>query len=212
MSIVCSGCHIPSDTKLACPKCIQLGLPATFYCSQDCFTKNYSTHKQIHTSVAKQQPARDGISCSSLESQHVRESLPYWAQTYSFTGSLRPCLLSPVRSVRAGIRKPDYADHPQGVSLEEQQSRGSQIHVYSENELRAPDDPRGLRHACRMGREVLDVASRALRVGVTTDEIDRVVHDACMERNVYPSPLNYYNFPKSVRNASCCNKMICRSH
>lgn len=78
--------------------------------------------------------------------------------------------------------------------------RGSQqIHVYSEKELKEPDDPTGLRHACRMGREVLDEASRALRVGVTTDEIDRVVHEACMERNVYPSPLNYYNFPKSVR-------------
>jgi methionyl aminopeptidase len=106
--------------------------------------------------------------------------------------------MSPIRPVRAGIRKPDYADHPQGVSLEEQESRGQQIHVYTENELRAPDDPTGLRHACRMGREVLDAASRALRVGVTTDEIDRVVHEACMERNVYPSPLNYYNFPKSV--------------
>jgi hypothetical protein len=157
-------------------------------------------HRTTSTHPGKTAPAaRDGISCSPLEPQHVRESLPYWAQSYSFTGSLRPCLLSPVRSVRAGIRKPDYADHPQGVSLEEQQSRGSQIYVYSEKELGAPDDPQCLRHACRMGREVLDAASRALRVGVTTDEIDRVVHDACMERNVYPSPLNYYNFPKSVR-------------
>ena len=49
-----------------------------------------------------------------------------------------------------------------------------------------------------MGREVLDVASRALRPGVTTDEIDRIVHEACIERDCYPSPLNYYNFPKSV--------------
>jgi hypothetical protein len=106
-------------------------------------------------------PARDGISCAPSEAKDVRESLPLWAQTYEFTGSLRPCLMSPIRPVRAGIRKPDYADHPQGVSLEEQESRGQQIHVYTENELRAPDDPTGLRHACRMGREVLDAASRA---------------------------------------------------
>jgi methionyl aminopeptidase len=46
-----------------------------------------------------------------------------------------------------------------------------------------------------------------ISVGATTDEVDRVVHDASMERNCYPSPLNYYNFPKS-----CCtsvNEVIC---
>ena len=52
---------------------------------------------------------------------------------------------------------------------------------------------------CQMGREVLDVAAQAIKVGVTTEEIDRLVHEACVERDCYPSPLNYYNFPKS-----CC--------
>jgi len=37
-----------------------------------------------------------------------------------------------------------------------------------------------------MGREVLDEAAKALRPGVTGDEIDRIVHDACMERDCYP--------------------------
>ena len=35
-----------------------------------------------------------------------------------------------------------------------------------------------MRHANRIGREILDAAARVVRVGVTTDEIDRVVHDA----------------------------------
>eukprot|EP00983_Pelagomonas_calceolata_P051595 1142477-Pelagomonas_calceolata.AAC.2 len=30
------------------------------------------------------------------------------------------------------------------------------------------------------------------------DEIDRIVHEATMEANAYPSPYNYFNFPKSV--------------
>ncbi len=50
-------------------------------------------------------------------------------------------------------------------------------------------------------------STQAARVGVTTDEIDRVVHDACMERKCYPSPLGYGFFPKS-----CCtsvNEVIC---
>ena len=152
-----------------------------------------------HSAAHKKTPPRDGVSCGVDEPVDVQQSLPLWANSYSFTGSLRPCLLSPRRTVPSSIRKPDYADHPLGASLSEQRDRGSKIHVYTEAELKAPDDPTGLRHACRMGREVLDLAGKALRVGVTTDEIDRVVHEAAMERNVYPSPLNYYNFPKSVR-------------
>jgi methionine aminopeptidase len=38
-------------------------------------------------------------------------------------------------------------------------------------------------------------------------EIDRIVHEACMERDCYPSPLNYYNFPKSV--CISVNEVIC---
>lgn len=35
-----------------------------------------------------------------------------------------------------------------------------------------------------MAREVLDVAARELKPGVTTDYIDEVVHKACIERDV----------------------------
>lgn len=53
----------------------------------------------------------------------------------------------------------------------------------------------------------MDEAAKTCDVGVTTAEIDRVVHEACIERDCYPSPLNYYQFP-----ASCCtsvNEVIC---
>jgi methionyl aminopeptidase len=42
---------------------------------------------------------------------------------------------------------------------------------------------------------------------VTTEEIDKVVHDYIIEHGAYPSPLNYYGFPRS-----CCtsiNEVIC---
>jgi methionyl aminopeptidase len=88
-------------------------------------------------------------------------------------------------------------DHVRGMSESEQRDKASNnsIKIYTSEEL---DGEFGLRHACSMGREVLDIAGRALRPGVTTDEIDRIVHEACIERDCYPSPLNYYNFPKSV--------------
>lgn len=41
-----------------------------------------------------------------------------------------------------------------------------------------------MRKVCRISREVLDVAAREVKPGVTTDYIDEVVHKACIERNV----------------------------
>lgn len=50
----------------------------------------------------------------------------------------------------------------------------------------------------QLAREVMEIAKAAVRVGITTDEIDAIVHQATIERNAYPSPLNYRQFPKSV--------------
>jgi methionyl aminopeptidase len=195
---------------------MQLGLPNTFFCGQECFKTNYAQHKSIH-SIAKQvlaasgqqhrkTPPRNGVSCDESAPQSLKLALPDWAVNYSFTGPLRPAHYSPRRMVPSNIRKPDYANHSAGVSDMEQRDRANNtaIRVYGPEEL---DGETGLRHACRMGREVLDIAGKALRPGVTTDEIDRIVHEACLERDCYPSPLNYYNFPKSV--CTSINEVIC---
>ena len=44
-------------------------------------------------------------------------------------------------------------------------------------------------------------------IGVTCDELDRIVHEATIARDAYPSPLNYYTFPKSV--CTSVNEVIC---
>ena len=64
-----------------------------------------------------------------------------------------------------------------------------------------------MRRTCRLGREVLDLAALAVRPGVRCSEIDTIVHEACMQRGCYPSPLNYRNFPKSV--CTSVNEVIC---
>jgi methionyl aminopeptidase len=46
----------------------------------------------------------------------------------------------------------------------------------------------GMRTVCRLAREVLDIAAAAVAPGVTTDEIDEIVHKACIERDVILSP------------------------
>ncbi len=42
---------------------------------------------------------------------------------------------------------------------------------------------------------------------MTTDQIDKIVHEFIISKNAYPSPLNYYNFPKSL--CSSVNEVIC---
>lgn len=50
----------------------------------------------------------------------------------------------------------------------------------------------------KLSREVLDIAASHIRPGITTDELDEIVHNETIQRNAYPSPLGYRSFPKSV--------------
>ncbi|KAG5192994.1 peptidase M24, structural domain-containing protein [Tribonema minus] len=180
------GCGKPAS--MGCPTCIKLGLPRSLYCSQECFKSHWPQHKALHKLVrSAQEPS--GI-------------LPAFSG-YSYTGSLRPAPLSAPRVVPSHIPRPDYADHPLGHSASEQGDKmtNTSIPIYTAKQVE------GIREACRIGREVLDAGGRAARVGATTDEIDRVVHEACVERGAYPSPLNYYQFPKSV--CTSVNEAIC---
>ena len=97
---------------------------------------------------------------------------------YPFTGSLRPVYpLSPRSEVPTSIPHPDYAKD--GMPRSEQKFVGrNNITLLNKKEQD------GMRKVCRYAREVLDIAAREVKPGVTTDHIDKVVHKACMERNV----------------------------
>lgn len=58
-----------------------------------------------------------------------------------------------------------------------------------------------------LARETLDLGHSLVRPGITTDEIDAKVHDFIIENGAYPSPYNYYQFPKSL--CTSVNEVIC---
>ncbi|KAI9503669.1 Methionine aminopeptidase 1 [Coemansia spiralis] len=176
------GCGKPA--KLQCPTCVKLELKGpSYFCSQECFKQNWPNHKAAH------QVSNPKATYNPFPS-------------YKFTGPLRPVYpLSPYRKVPADIPRPDYADSPYGASKMEQTYGNGQIVCMT------PEEIEKMRYVCRLGREVLDIAARAIRVGITTDEIDRIVHEATIERKAYPSPLNYYQFPKSV--CISVNEVVC---
>ncbi|KAI9010482.1 hypothetical protein CLU79DRAFT_773238 [Phycomyces nitens] len=37
-----------NPAKLQCPTCLKLKIEGSFFCSQECFKKNWATHKAIH--------------------------------------------------------------------------------------------------------------------------------------------------------------------
>ena len=85
--------------------------------------------------------------------------------------------LSPRREVSKKIKLPDYSKD--GIP------RSEQVFV-NRNKIAIlnKEEQEGMRKVCRLAREVLDIAAREAKPGVTTDYIDEVVHKACMERNV----------------------------
>lgn len=51
--MACQGCgRVTATTRLCCPTCIEYGR-TSFFCSQDCFTKNWKSHGQLHDLLKK---------------------------------------------------------------------------------------------------------------------------------------------------------------
>ncbi|MBN1774482.1 MAG: type I methionyl aminopeptidase [Deltaproteobacteria bacterium] len=73
--------------------------------------------------------------------------------------------------------------------------------------LKSARDLEALRRSCRLAAETLLLAGDRLRVGMTTLEIDELVHGFIVDHGAYPSPLNYHGFPKSV--CTSVNEVVC---
>jgi methionyl aminopeptidase len=107
---------------------------------------------------------------------------------------LRAGALSPMRTVPEGIVRPDYAET--GEPIRRPESR-----------IKSPDIIERMRRAGRAAAEVLELGAAAIAPGVTTDEIDAIVHQAYIDRGGYPSTLNYRGYPKSL--CTSVNEVIC---
>lgn len=150
-------------------------------------------------SGAKKKSARSRTSSSSKGFAGALRDLQQ--NTFPYSGSIRPGKQSPKRIVPndTGITFPDYA--LDSIPKATPPLLPWMIDVKTEEEIVK------MRAAGRAAREVLDAAGRVAKVGVTTDEIDALVHEETLKRGAYPSPLNYHGFPKS-----CCtsvNEIIC---
>ena len=109
-------------------------------------------------------------------------------------GRVLPGVVSPMRSVPDHIAKPPYA------------ATGTVARM-PESAVKTPDVIARMRTAGATAAEVLRLAGAFVRPGITTDAIDEYVHQLCIDRGAYPSPLNYSGYPKSV--CTSVNEVIC---
>ncbi|KAI1420892.1 methionine aminopeptidase 1 [Xylaria sp. FL1777] len=178
-----SDCEKNAGT-LQCPVCLKLGKESSF-CSQECFKRNWAQHKAIHKTVEDKVNMKNGF----------YNPFP----TYSFTGTIRPVYpLSPKRTVPVSIKHPDWAETGIPEGERRYAIKWSFLDAKGQN---------AMRKVSILSREVLDIVAAEIRPGVTTDYLDEVCHKACVERNAYPSPLNYNRFPKSL--CTSPNEVVC---
>jgi len=74
-------------------------------------------------------------------------------------------------------------------------------------DIKSPKEIEAMRVVGRMAAETLMVVGETLRAGMTTEDINSIVHDDTLKRGGFPAPLNYRGFPKSV--CTSVNDVVC---
>jgi methionyl aminopeptidase len=64
-----------------------------------------------------------------------------------------------------------------------------------------------LRVASQLAAETLLAVGDAIRPGMTTEDVNTLVHQDTVRRGGWPAPLNYHGFPKSV--CTSVNEVVC---
>jgi methionyl aminopeptidase len=73
--------------------------------------------------------------------------------------------------------------------------------------LKEKKDIEGIRKAGRLALSTLELVASQIGPGITTDDINTLVHDFTIRNGATPAPLNYRSFPKSV--CVSVNEVIC---
>ncbi|XP_014603921.1 PREDICTED: methionine aminopeptidase 1D, mitochondrial isoform X2 [Polistes canadensis] len=108
---------------------------------------------------------------------------------------VEPFLVSQRRYVPSHIPKPAYylTGIPQPGPIKPEIKDKNQIECMKES--------------CELALHILSQAKHYIEPGVTTDQLDEVIHDMIINNGAYPSPLNYKGFPKSI--CTSVNNVAC---
>ena len=110
------------------------------------------------------------------------------------SGSLMPGVLAKALSVPKNIEKPEYVGKKAPAE-------------WTGGHVKNPEQVEKIRAAGKLAAQAIELAGSSIQVGITTNELDVIVHEFLISNGAYPSTLGYRGFPKS-----CCtsvNEIIC---
>ena len=101
---------------------------------------------------------------------------------------------------------------PQGAELTELDKKVLMFQeqgclVPSRKLIKTPEQIEGIRRSGLITTCALDLVEREIRAGMSTQEINDLVHEYTINHGGIPAPLNYEGFPKSV--CTSINEVVC---
>ena len=83
-----------------------------------------------------------------------------------------------------------------------------QGHIVPDHDmLKTPEQIEGIRQSSRLNIAILDEIERQIHIGMSTEEIDRIVREMTADMGGIAAPLDYEGFPKSV--CTSLNDVVC---
>ena len=73
--------------------------------------------------------------------------------------------------------------------------------------IKTPEQIEKIKESCRINTAILDLVSEKIRCGMSTEEINTIVHNFTIENGAIPAPLNFHGYPKSV--CTSLNDEVC---
>lgn len=73
--------------------------------------------------------------------------------------------------------------------------------------LKTPEDILHMKEAGKLVVDTLKLCEASIKPGMTTEDINTIVHEYTIKHGATPAPLNYHGFPKSV--CTSINDVIC---
>lgn len=73
--------------------------------------------------------------------------------------------------------------------------------------IKTPEQIEGIKKSAEITKGALDLVAEKIHEGMSTEEINTIVHNYTVEKGGIPAPLNYQGFPKSV--CTSINEEVC---
>lgn len=73
--------------------------------------------------------------------------------------------------------------------------------------IKTPVQIEGIRHAGVINNQILDLVGERIRPGISTEDLNTLVHETTLRLGGIPAPLNFEGYPKSV--CTSINEVVC---